>query len=301
MRIWVLAGTPVTPTTARLVELAGEMGHDASVVDHAAVSLRHAADGSTLVGGPGGRPHLLVNRMRGDETHLRHATRLQTALESRGVPTANGASAVRLAAVKSATAERLAARGLPLPLTLVATVDTDPAMIVAETGLPVVVKADRAKGGLGTHRLHDEAALAATLGAMRADGVREVVCQPWLADAREMVRAVVLGGEVIGTIVRRPTAEEWRATAALGARVEGARLAPHEEALALAVAEACGLDVAGVDLLRRGQGDETAALALDVEPSPELRLTEAAEREDLTRRILEGLVAAARGGRLTRR
>ena len=61
------------------------------------------------------------------------------------------------------------------------------------------------------------------------------------------IRAIVIGGEVIGAIYRR--GQQWRSNVALGAVTEQCPLTPALRDLAQTAAETVGADVAGVDLL----------------------------------------------------
>ena len=265
MRLWILTHTPASRSTTALEKAAADAGHEVDRVDFEKVTVRHAHPGPTLAGVPSSRPDLVLNRLHGDETHLRHGTRVQAALESNGVLGINTAAAMQVAVVKSATAQRLSAAGLPQPPTVIATVDTDPRTLVDFCGLPMVLKPDRGIGASGVLRVDAADEVAPTLTGLAGRGVRELVAQPFLPDAATTVRAVVVDGKVVAAVVGDAPSGEWRAS----------------------------LDVA-VDV-RGGPG---STLVIDVNPSPELWRTMESSGVDLYAATLDFLEHVCQTGRL---
>jgi RimK family alpha-L-glutamate ligase len=68
------------------------------------------------------------------------------------------------------------------------------------------------------------------------------------------LRLIVAGGKVVGAAKRIAAPGEWRTNVALGASVVPASPPPVASKLALAAAEAAGLDLVGIDLLPTGPG-----------------------------------------------
>jgi glutathione synthase/RimK-type ligase-like ATP-grasp enzyme len=68
------------------------------------------------------------------------------------------------------------------------------------------------------------------------------------------LRVVVAGGVVVGAVVRRAAAGEWRTNVALGARRTATSPSLEASGLALAAAGAVGGDLVGVDLLPAPNG-----------------------------------------------
>lgn len=301
MHLWILTKQAATPTTHRLARVAAEAGHVVEHVDFERVTVRHAGQGPQLAGVPSDHPDMVLNRLHGDERHLRHGTRVQAALEAEGVLGVNRSAAVAVAAVKSSTAQRLQAAGLPQPPTVVATVDSDPAALIEVTGLPVIVKPDRGTGAGGVLRVDDAADLPPVLTRLADAGVRELIAQPYLPDAATTMRAVVIGERVVAAIGGRAPDGDWRASLDVAVDVQQVRLADHERALAVAAAAACGLHVAGIDLVRVGAdatGRRGATLVIDVNPAPELEVTTDASGVDLYGATVSFLTWVVQTGRV---
>lgn len=301
MRLWILTHTPASRSTTLLEQAARAAGHDVERIDFEKVTVRHAHPGPAVAGVPSSRPDLVLNRLQGDETHLRHGTRVQAALENRGILGINTAGAMQVGVVKSATAQQLSAAGLPQPPTVIATVDTDPATLADFCGLPLVLKPDRGTGASGVIRVDTEDAVATTLVELSDRGVRELVAQPFLPDAATTLRAVVIDGRVVAAVAGDAPIDEWRASLDVAVDVRAVRLPDHEQALASAAARSCGLYIAGVDMVRVG-GDAGGApgstLVIDVNPSPELWRTMEATGADLYAATLGFLERVAQMGRL---
>lgn len=301
MRLWILTHTPAARSTTYLEKAATDAGHEVDRIDFEKVTVRHAHPGPVLAGVPSSRPDLVLNRLQGDETHLRHGTRVQAALENRGILGINTSAAMQVAVVKSATSQRLASAGLPQPPTVIATVDTDPATLVDFCGLPLVLKPDRGIGASGVLRVDEDEAVATTLAELADNGVRELVAQPFLPDAATTLRAVVIDEKVVAAVAGDAPSDEWRASLDIAVDIRALRLPDHERALAVAAATSCGLHVAGVDMVRiggDGAGGPGSTVVVDVNPSPELWRTTEASGVDLYAALIDFLERVAQNGRL---
>jgi RimK family alpha-L-glutamate ligase len=169
-----------------------------------------------------------------------------------GVPSVNRPAAIRRGRDHWRTAAALAAAGLPHPETAAGSEPVEVAAAAAALcGFPCVVKLRRSRQGLGVVRCDGRAELEAVLDALWRLG-EEVIVQRFCPPGGCSRRVLVLDGEVLGAAEHRAPAGEFRANAARGARV--AAIAPDAEtgALAVAAAQAIGLDFAGVDLLPDG-------------------------------------------------
>lgn len=64
------------------------------------------------------------------------------------------------------------------------------------------------------------------------------------------IRVVIVGGKAIGGMKRSAVGEEFRSNFSLGGKVEEWKLSDEERNLAEKVAKVCGLDYAGVDIMK---------------------------------------------------
>ena len=174
-------------------------------------------------------------------------------LAAAGVRVLNGPSALLAAHDKLLTARLLHGAGLPHPRTRLAVA----AATLPAIERPVVVKPRFGSWGKDVVRCGDAEELARHIESLtqerwfRRHGalVQELV-EPRGFD----LRIVVAGGAVVGAIERVAAPGEWRTNVAHGAR--RMRVSPPLDAqrLALAAAQAAGIDLVGVDLLPDGDG-----------------------------------------------
>jgi RimK family alpha-L-glutamate ligase len=165
----------------------------------------------------------------------------------------NRPSALLRAHDKLLTARTLRHAALPHPRTALLDPDGEP----PDLDFPAVVKPRFGSWGR-------EVSLCRN-GSELADALRRLSFRPWFraggAIAQELIpplghdlRVIVAGGTVVGAGRRNAAAGEWRTNVSLGATVSGASPPPVAITLALAAAEASGLDLVGVDLLPTGPG-----------------------------------------------
>ncbi len=178
-----------------------------------------------------------------DDRYL-HTTYLLDLVDAAGAPVVNRPSGIR------ALHEKLFALNYPdlCPRTYVGTVVDDLRWFVAEVGAAVVKPVD-GFAGRGVWLVRDDAAALALLESATGGGTRQVIAQEHLgAVARGNKRLFRLAGEVIGAVLRRPSAEDFR----IGPPVAEAAL----DSAAITIADALrphlldhGIALAGVDVI----------------------------------------------------
>lgn len=170
-----------------------------------------------------------------------------------GVRVLNGSSSLLAAHDKLLTARLLRRAGLPHPRTVLVQRYRD----LPDLDFPTVVKPRFGSWGRDVVLCHDRPELEHALEML--------AFRPWFrrtgALAQELIRPlgfdlrlVVAKGKIIGASRRTAQQGEWRTNVALGASSVGTTPPPVATQLALAAAEASGLDLVGVDLLPTGPG-----------------------------------------------
>jgi RimK family alpha-L-glutamate ligase len=173
-------------------------------------------------------------------------------LEAQGVRIFNRPPALLAAHDKLITARLLSAVGIPHPRTR----RLHGATSLDGFSLPVVAKPRFGSWGRDVELCGDRRALDDYIRRMqrkawwRAGGVIQELVPPRASD----LRIIVSADEVVGAAVRIAAPGEWRTNVALGAR--STSTTPPAEACELAVVATrqLGIDLAGVDLLRDGDG-----------------------------------------------
>jgi ribosomal protein S6--L-glutamate ligase len=286
VRLTVLSRSPKLHTTRRLVEAAEALGHEATVVDPLEVEL----------GLGGTAPAVTWRRKRfpatdavipriGPSIH-QYGLSVLKQLELLGVPLLNGASAIAASRNKMRCLQLLAAAGVPVPRTVMA---SDPSgleeLVKLVGGVPVLVKLLSADGKSGVMVCESLQSLEAALEAILGLG-QNIMVQQYLAGGRgRELRALVVGGRVVAALRRQR--REGRIGASRGARFQAADLSPEQARIAAEAARVLDLQVCAVDMLDVKGGPRV----FEVNSSPSIKEAEAACGVDVARLVVEAAVA----------
>ena len=176
------------------------------------------------------------------------------ALVARGVAVLNDPPALLAAHDKLLTARVLRRNGIPHP----PTTHVRGSQAAPRSDRPLVVKPRFGSWGLEVHRCDDAGELEQALAAVRGTPWYErhgALVQELVPPQGYDLRIVVAAGRVVGAVYRVAAPGEWRTNIALGGVRRPVSDPPRAAAaLALAAAEAIGIDLAGVDLLPDGDG-----------------------------------------------
>lgn len=95
-----------------------------------------------------------------------------------------------------------------------------------------------------------------------------VIIQEYIEAKGVDIRIHVIGNRVIGAMERSAKKGEWRSNVSLGGKAKLIKPSAKQELLALRATEACGIDVAGVDILTNEKGE---SLVLEVNRAPQFK------------------------------
>ena len=148
-------------------------------------------------------------------------------LETMGVPALNGAQAIARSRDKLRCLQLLARSGLRIPRTVMARDASNVPRLVDEVGgLPAVVKLLRGTQGVGVMLASTIPELQGILDTFQGLG-QEIVLQEFVAESRGRdIRALVVGGRVVGAMRRRAKRGEFRSNLHRGGRGRPVELAP---------------------------------------------------------------------------
>jgi ribosomal protein S6--L-glutamate ligase len=107
------------------------------------------------------------------------------------------------------------------------------------------------------------------------------------------VRALVVGGKVIATMMRQGAEGDFRSNLHRGGNATPIKITPEERSTAVRAAKSMGLNVCGVDMLRSNDGP----VVMEVNSSPGLEGIEKATQIDVAGKIIELLEKQAKPGR----
>ncbi len=249
-------------------------------------------DTRTLWAGPDGPPppwRCVLNREIG-QVRAAYAAR---SLEALGVPVLNSAAATEVCGDKWRTSLALAAASLPAPRTALGLTPAAALAALAQIGYPAVVKPLVGSWGRLIAELRDEdmaASLFEYVAALPGPQSHIVYVQELIDKPGRDIRAIVVGGEVLGAVYRE--AAGLRTNVARGAHTRPCPQDAEIGKLAAAAAAATGADIAAVDLIEDADG---RILVLEVNHRVEFSGFEAAlgDRVDVAGAIADHLLDRA--------
>ncbi len=200
-------------------------------------------------GRPLPRPDAIIARTGAETSYftlavLRH-------FERQGVMLINGPRAIEAVADKLHTLQILSRSGIPIPKTILGKFPVDVDLVERELGFPVVVKTLRGTRGAGIVLCPDRAQFndLATLLDGATTGADFIFQQYIAASHGRDVRVLVVDGTAIAAMERRSSDGGFKSNISLGGHASAYVLTSEMADLAVRVAGALDLDVAGIDIL----------------------------------------------------
>jgi ribosomal protein S6--L-glutamate ligase len=293
MKLIMLARNPSLYSHRRIIEAARSRGHDIDVFNTLHVHMRITSNNAVLR--HGGKtlpiPDAVIPRIGASVTHYGLAVLRQ--FEMQGVFPLNESVAIGRSRDKLRALQILARAGVGLPITAFAHGPRKAEDVVTEVGgAPVVIKLLEGTQGMGVILAETEASARSIIEAFSAANVN-ILVQEFIREASGSdVRALVIGGRIVAAMKRSGRRGDFRANLHRGGKAEAVELSDQEKVTALRSAEALGLNVCGVDMLRSTRGP----LVLEVNSSPGIEGMEQATGVDVAGAMIEFLEQHARPG-----
>jgi ribosomal protein S6--L-glutamate ligase len=297
MRLTVLSRSASIHTTRRLVEAARARGVPVKVVDPLEVEMGLGDEPAVYWRGkPFPRTDVVVPRI-GLSIH-QYGLSVVTQLELMGIPAMNAAYGIAASRNKMRSLQLLAAAGVRVPRTVMA---SNPSglkeMVRLVGGVPVLVKLLSANERSGVMLCESLESLEAALEAILGLG-QNIVVQQYVRGAKgQDLRAIVVGGEVVAAMRRSPAAGRFSRNLGRGARFARADLPASYAQVATEAARVLRLEVCAVDMLDvKGR-----PLVFEVNSSPSIREAEVACGVDVAARIVDRAISLAEAKAAPRR
>ena len=284
MRLVILSRNPRLYSTRRLVEAARVRGHTVRVLDPLRCYLRIAAGDFRLhyKGKPLQRVDAVIPRIGASVT--RYATAVLRQFELMGAYTPNPSDAILRARDKLRAHQILAAHGIDMPVTVFGDNPDDTADLLSLLGpAPHVVKLTEGAQGRGVILTEKASATRGTVEALRGLYANFLV-QEFIGEAGGAdLRCLVVGDKVVASMGRQAAEGDFRANLHSGGQAVVQACTEEEAWIAVRSAQALGLGVAGVDILRAARGP----LVLEVNSTPGLEGIERVSGLDVGGAIIE--------------
>ncbi len=293
MRLAMLARNANLYSHKRLVEAARKRGHTIDVINTLSVYMNITSNRPTLRYGGKTLPiyDAVIPRIGASVTNFGLAVLRQ--FEIQGVYPLNESVAIGRSRDKLRALQLLARAGIGLPVTAFAHGPKTAEAVIKEVGgAPVVIKLLEGTQGMGVILADTPGSAISIIEAFSAANVN-IMVQEFIGEAGGTdIRALVVGGRVVGAMKRTGRKGDFRSNLHRGGKGEAADISSLEIETAVRSAEALGLNVCGVDMLRSKRGP----LVMEVNSSPGLEGIERATHADIAGDIIAFLEAHAKHG-----
>lgn len=169
-------------------------------------------------------------------------------LEKMGGLILNPRSSIEISRDKLLTVQHLAAHGLPIPKTILAKFPMNIDTIKKEFSYPVIIKKASGSQGKGIIKVDTHEQMTDLMEMI--DVGKPLIFQEMIqASKGRDLRVFVIGGRVIGAMMRIASGNNFKANVHQGGSVKAVQVSSQVEWLVLETVKIIGLDIAGVDLL----------------------------------------------------
>ncbi len=265
MNIIILSKGPGNYSTKRLVEAAEAKGHSVRVINYAKCYVT-AESGKPIVNYDGESitdVDAIIPRISSNLTT--YGSSIVRQFEMQNVFTTTSSIALSRSRDKLRSVQILAKWGVGIPKTVFARETSDFDDVLEQVGgAPVIIKVARGTHGNGVVLAETKKAGMAVMQAFYVEGVSFLVQEFIAESAGEDIRAVVVNGQVVASMVRKSSDDDFRSNLHQGATAKSVKLTEEEKKMVLKAAKAMGLSFCGVDLMRSARGP----LILEVNASP---------------------------------
>jgi len=291
MKIAILSKGPGNYSTKRLVHEAKDRGHEVRVVNYAKcyVTLEPNNPVVSYAGAEISDIDVIIPRIASNLT--KYGTAVCRQFEMQGVfTTANSVAIVRSRDKLRAT-QILARAGVGIPKTVFSRETDEIEEVIDQAGgTPLIIKVARGTHGNGVVLAETRKAARAVMQAFYVEGVTFLVQEFIDESAGKDIRAFIVGGKVIASMLRQGLDDEFRSNLHQGGQGKPIKLTDEERKMAQKAAKAMGLPICGVDILRSDRGP----LVLEVNSSPGFAI-EQVTGHDVAGKIIEYVEQNAKG------
>ena len=172
-------------------------------------------------------------------------------MEHLGVKVINSSQSIEAVKDKLYSLQILAQNNLPIPRTMLVRFPVDVDLVAQQIGFPCVVKLLVGSYGEGVVLSRDPGGFRDLMELIASlDRSQAVILQQYIGSrVGQDLRVWVIGGRVLGAMLRSSTDGSFKANITRGGEGQPYPLSPELERLALSCAAALKLEIAGVDLL----------------------------------------------------
>ncbi|HSW85345.1 MAG TPA: RimK family alpha-L-glutamate ligase [Candidatus Saccharimonadales bacterium] len=295
MNIAILSKGPGNYSTKRLKEEALKHGHKVRVINYTKcyVTLERSKPVIHYKGREIRDVDAIIPRIASSLT--RYGSAIVRQFEMQNVFTTTSSIAIVRSRDKLRSMQLLAKGGIGIPKTVFARETADFEGVLEQVGgAPVIIKVARGTQGNGVVLAETRKAALAVMQAFYVEGVSFLV-QEFVAESAGVdIRAFVVNGKVVASMLRQSLDDDFRSNLHQGGEGIDVKLTVEERKTAQKAAKAMGLSICGVDMMRSSKGP----LVLEVNASPGFDV-EKVTGKNVAEQIIEYIETAAKARPLT--
>lgn len=265
MNIVILSKGPGNYSTKRLKEEALARGHSVRVINYAKCYVTLEAGNPVVhyLGKEVRDVDAIIPRIAANMT--KYGSAMVRQFEMQNVFTTTSSIAIVRSRDKLRSMQLLAKSGVGIPKTVFARETADFEGVLEQVGgAPVIIKVARGTHGNGVVLAETRKAALAVMQAFYVESVNFLVQEFIQESAGVDIRAFVVNGKVIASMLRQSLDDDFRSNLHQGGEGIAIKLTDEERKIAQKAAKAMGLPICGVDMMRSARGP----LVLEVNSSP---------------------------------
>lgn len=291
LRIGILSESRQIYSTKRLLETARARGHDVELVRTSQCYMNIAYEGAAVHHDNRiyEKYDAIIPRVPSRLTFF--GTAVVRQFETMGTYCVNRAEAINASRDKLYAHQIMAQNKLPMPKTAFTKSSEYTAEIIKLVGnAPLVIKLLDSTQGNGVVLAETQQAAESVIGAFQ--GLQtNILVQEYIEESKGTdIRCFVVGRKVVAAMKRTAKEGEFRSNIHRGGQGAKVKITPEERKIAVRAAQALGLNVAGVDIIRAHDGPKI----LEVNSSPGLEGIEDSTGVDVASKIIDYIEQNAR-------
>ena len=211
-------------------------------------------------------------------------------LEQMALPVVNSSSVSEICGNKLITSLILKKNGVPTPKTTFAFSTESARECMKKLGYPLVVKPIIGSWGRGVYQIKDQSMAEMMLDSRQENDnsfSRIYYFQELIDRPSRDIRCIVIGDQIVASVFRYSSENEWRTNVAVGGRTEMAPLTSELKEIVLKASNAVGGGILGVDLM---EDKERGYLVHEVNNTVEFRGASAVCKSDIASAMTDYLV-----------
>jgi [lysine-biosynthesis-protein LysW]--L-2-aminoadipate ligase len=211
-------------------------------------------------------------------------------LEQIGLPVVNSFSVSEICGNKLITSLILKKNNVPTPKTTFAFSTESARECMKKLGYPLVVKPIIGSWGRGVYQIKDQSMAEMMLDSRQENDTsfsRIYYFQELIDRPSRDIRCIVIGDQIVASVFRYSSENEWRTNVAVGGRTEVAPLTSEIKEIVLKASNAVGGGILGVDLM---EDKERGYLVHEVNNTVEFKGASAVCRSDIAGAMTDYLV-----------